>query len=279
MKKIVAILLLSVSLFSCDKDDSNLEDANFANTPRVVGFLKATQNVPYFEDLGTIRRQFPFDVLNGGGGAPFAEDLTITYEVDASSTAVEGVEFNFVDAAKTVVVPAGGNFGSLPLDVITGNFNPTAKTSLVLNMTAVDKDGFVISAQSKQVTINFIGCLSQVNGLYTVVVTRGDGVSVTRLNENVSLQDVNYFRTTTSGTFTVGQLSPPGSYAGFYFTDICGDISVESQNLAGVYSNQVRGLSTTGEDGEVLSANQFRVTYEITFAAGNQTYTGVYTRN
>ena len=277
MKKIIVLLALAVVGISCS-DDSNLPDASFGDTPRVVGFLKTTQNVPFFEDEGVVLKEFPFDVLGTGDGAPYNEDITLTYAVNSSSTAVAGLEYDWVNTSSTVTIPAGQSFGLLPLNINTGNFNPTAKTSLVLDITAVDKEGFVISNQNKQVTINFIGCLSLLEGMYTVVVTRGDGATVTRANENVSYQDVNYFRTTTSGLYTVAQLAPPAPYAGYNFTDICGDISVESQNLGGAYSNLLRGLSTTGEDGEVLNANQFKVTYEITFAAGNQTYTGVYTR-
>ena len=278
MKKIITLLALAVVSISCS-DDSNLSDGDFGDTPRVVGFLKTTQNVPFFEDEGVVLKEFPFDVLGTGDGSPYNEDVTLTYAVNTlASTAVAGLEYDFVNTSSTVTIPAGQSFGLLPLNINTGNFNATAKTSLVLDITAVDKEGFVISNQNKQVTINFIGCLSELQGLYTVVVTRGDGATVTRTNENVSYQDVNYFRTTTSGTFTVAQLAPPAPYAGFYLTDICGDISVESQNLGGAYSNLLRGLSTTGEDGEVLNANQFKVTYEITFDAGNQTYTGVYTR-
>ena len=164
----------------------------------------------------------------------------------------------------------------LRLNINTGNFNPVAKTSLVLDITADDKEGFVISNQNKQVTINFIGCLSLLEGLYTVVVTRGDGVSATYTNETVDLVDVNYFKTRTTGTWAAGAIAPD---QGYNFTDICGDISVASQSLAqGYYSNTVKGLTTDGTDGEVLNANQFEVTYEISFAAGNQTYTNVYTR-
>lgn len=277
MKKIIMLLALAVVSISCS-DDSSLSDGNLGETPRVVGFLKTTQNVPFFEDEGVVLQEFPFDVLGTGDGSPYNEDITVTYSVNSASTAVAGLEYEFVNSSSTVIIPAGESFGLLPLNVDTGNFNATAKTTLILDITAVDKDGFVVSSQNKQLTINFIGCLSQVDGLYTVVVTRGDGATVTRTNENVSVQGVNYFRTTTSGTFTVAQLAPPAPFAGFYFTDICGDISVDSQNLGNYYSNLVRGLSTTGEDGEVLNANQFKITYEITSNTGNQTYTGVYTR-
>lgn len=278
MKKLIALLAFVAISISCNTDDSNMVDINFQDTPRVVGFLKTTQNVAFFADEGVVQKEFPFDVLGTGDGAPYNEDITLTYTVDASSTAVAGLEFDWVGTGSQVVIPAGTSFGMLPLDINTGNFNLTAKTTLVLNITAVDKDGFVISDQNKQLKINFIGCLSLLNATYTVVVTRGDGVSVTRTNEVVSLIDVNTFRTTTTATYTVAQLSPPAPYGGFEFIDICGDIQVEEQNLGGYYSNTVKGLSTTGQDGLVTGDN-FKVTYEVSFATGNQIYTGVYTRN
>ncbi|WP_395043041.1 hypothetical protein, partial [Flavobacterium sp.] len=148
MKKIIALLTLAIVGISCS-EDSNLPDAQFGNTPRVVGFLKTTQNVPFFFDQGVVRKEFPFDVLGTGDGSPYNSDITLTYSVDPSTTAVVGDEFNWVNAASTVVIPAGQSFGMLPLDINTGNFDPVAKTSLVLNITAVDQEGFVISNQNK----------------------------------------------------------------------------------------------------------------------------------
>jgi hypothetical protein len=276
MKKIIALLAFAIVGASCS-DSSNLPDENFGSTPRVVGFLKTTQNVPFFTDEGVVLKEFPFDVLGTSDGSLYNQDLTITYSVDPSSTAVAGVEFDWVNAASQVVVPAGSSFGMLPLNINTGNFNPTAKTTLVLNMTAVDKEGFVISNQNSQVKINFIGCLSELAGTYTVVVTRGDGVVRTYTNEVVELVDVNYFKTTTTGQWAAGTIAPD---QGYNFTDICDDISVNDQHLAQeYYSNTVKGLTTDGTDGEVTSSTSFKVTYEISFAAGNQVYTNVYTEN
>ena len=168
-------------------------------------------------------------------------------------------------------------FGSLPLKVNTGLLNPTMKTELVLKLTAVDQDGYVIALQQSLFKVIFVGCQSQLAGVYTVVVTRNDGLVRTYLSETVDLVSVNYFKTRTTGTWAAGAIAPD---QGYNFTDICGDITVASQSLAqGYYSNTVKGLTADGTDGFVTDNNNFQVKYEISFAAGNRTYTNVYTRD
>jgi hypothetical protein len=276
MKKIILLAAIAFASFSCNSDDSNLDDANFANTPRVVGFSSDFETVAYFTDEGAVAREFPVDVIGTGNGAPYSEDITVTYTVDAASTAVAGQEYSFVNSAGTVVIPAGQSFGMLPITVNTGQLNPTMKTELIINLTAVDQDGFVIAEQQKQFKVIFVGCQSELAGLYTVVVTRGDGLVRTYTNETVDLVSVNYFKTRTTGTWAAGAIAPD---QGYNFTDICGDITVASQGLAqGYYSNTVKGLTSDGTDGFVTDINNFQVKYEISFAAGNRNYTNVYTR-
>ena len=277
MKKIILLAAIAFASFSCNKDDSNLDDANFINTPHVVGFSEKFETVAYFSDEGQISREFPVDLIGTGTGAPFNEDVTVTYSVDAASTAIEGQEYSFLDNSRKVVIPAGGSFGMLPLTINTGQLNPTMKTQLIINLTAVDKDGFVVADQQRQFKIIFVGCQSQLEGTYTVVVTRNDGIVRTYAPEVLSLVSVNYFKTTTTGTWAAGVIAPD---QGYNFTDICGDITVAEQGLAqGYYSNTVKGLTTDGTDGFVTDNNNFRVKYEISFAAGNRTYTNVYTRS
>ncbi len=277
MKKTILLVAIAFASFSCNKDSSNLDDANFINTPHVVGFSAKFETVAYFADEGQVSREFPVDVIGTGTGAPYNEDVTVTYSVDASSTAVEGQEYSFIDNSRQVVIPAGGSFGVLPLTINTGQLNPTMKTQLIINLTAVDKNGFVIAEQQKQFKVIFVGCQSQLAGVYTVVVTRNDGLVRTYTNETIDLVSVNYFKTATTGTYAPGTIAPD---QGYNFTDICGDITVAEQGLAqGYYSNTVRGLTTDGTDGHVTDNNNFQVTYEISFAAGNRTYTNVYTRS
>ncbi len=281
MKKIILLAAIAFASFSCNTDDSNLDDENFINSPQVVGFSGKFETVAYFADEGPVSREFPVDVINMGAGNPFGEDITITYSVDPTSTAVEGQEYSFLDNSRQVVIPAGGSFGMLPLTINTGQLNPTMKTQLIINLTAVDKDGFVIADQQKQFKVIFVGCQSQLAsvtpGDYTVVVTRNDGIVRTYLNENIGFVSVNYFKTSTTGTWAAGTIAPD---QGYNFTDICGDITVAEQGLAqGYYSNTVKGLTSDGTDGFVTDNNNFQVKYEISFAAGNRTYTNVYTRS
>ncbi len=276
MKKIVLLAAIAFATFSCNNDDSNLDDANFANTTKVIGFANSFETVAYFTDEGIVDRSFAVDVINQGSGTPFNEEITVTYTVDAASTAVEGQEYSFADNSGTIVIPAGQSFGNLPILVNTGQLNPTMKTELIINLTAVDQDGYVIADQQKQFKVIFVGCQSELAGLYTVVVTRNDGLVRTYLNETVGLVSVNYFKTRTTGTWAAGTIAPD---QGYNFTDICGDITVASQGLAqGYYSNTVRGLTSDGTDGFVTDNNNFEVEYEISFAAGNRTYVNVYTR-
>lgn len=271
MKKIIALFTLIVFSISCSTDDG-LDGYN----TKVVGFLQPIQNVSYVEDEGTVLKNFKFYLLNENG-TTFNDDITITYAIDAeASTATEGVEYDFVNATNQVVIPAGEKFGTLPINVNTGNFNPSEKTSLVINMVSVDAEGFTIPTLKKKLTINFVACQSSISGTYSVVVTREDGVVKTFTNDFIESIGTNYFQTTYTGHWVSETIAPN---QGFNFYDICGKIYVEPQYLAqGHYTNVVRGLTTDGTDGEIIDANSFQITYEITFAEGNMTYTCVYTK-
>lgn len=276
MKKIIALIALVTIGLSCSTDvDTN---GSFGNS-KIVGFLKPIQNVTHVEDEGVVLKQFPFDLLSNGNGngSTFNEDVTITFTVDeVLSTATAGLEYDWVNDSNQVVIPAGQTYGSLPLNINTGNFNELQNTSLVLTMTSVDKEGFVISSQNKKLIINFVKCLSSIEGVYNVVVTREDGVVKTFYNESIEYVSANYYKTTTTGHWPLNSIA---TNQGFFLSDVCGTIQVASQSLAqGSYTNIVRGLSFDGHDGEVIDENSFQVTYEITFATGNMTYTSVYTR-
>ena len=273
MKKLMSLLVVASAFLSCSDDDIKTEQ-DFSNGPKVVGFASALATVEYFSDEGVVMREFPMSLIGTGNGQTSDSDIVVSYEVDPASTAVEGVEYDFVDTSGNIVIPAGGTFGNFPINVNTGQLNPTMKTQLILNLISASA-GSVVGQQYAQLRITFVGCQSQLEGGYNVVITTVAGTS-TRTNEIVSVVGVNSFQTRYVGRYALGTFTP----AGYNFVDICGEIAVPDQNL-GQYSNQVYGIDAygTGVDGIVTSASTFEVKHNISFAAGDQTQNYVYTRN
>jgi len=280
MKKLLSLMFILAASISCTED--NLEPEGNFQGPKVVGFGTSFESVAHFADIGVVERTFPVNLIGLGNGSTSPEPIEVSYTIDAANTtAVEGVEFNFADTSGKVTIPAGGTFGLFPLNVNTGNFNPTEKTQLVLKLTSATGET-VVGEQYNSLRIVFVGCQSELatpeGTSYTAVVTSSTGFVRTYPNEIVTLTDVNTFHTQNTGTFTSAQLAP-ATDTGFDFIDICGDITVPSQNLASYWGNIVKGLTTDGTDGSVADPNTFTIVYEISFSAGNRTYTAVYTRN
>ena len=288
MKKLLIFALSAAALISCTDDDIRTEH-QLDSGPKVVGFNTNIQTVSYFEDLGTIDREFPINLIGTGNGQFSESDIVVEYEVDmVQSTAVEGVEFDFLDTSGTMTIPAGSSFGMFPLAVHTGNFDPLQKTELIVKLTS-STAGSTVAGQVKYNTLRivFVGCLSNIvtgalgsTDSFACTIVRDDGGTWYRGNEIVELVDINTYKSTTTGGWAAGTIAPD---QGYNFMDICGDISVPQQGLCqGYYSNEVYGLTDDGTDGTVVdfsTGNDYEITYEITFAAGNRQYTNTYVRN
>lgn len=274
MKKLITLLFVGAAFLSCTDDDIKTEQ-NLAAGDKVVGFPSDVYPVPYFEDEGVILRKFPLDLIGTANGQYSATDIEVEYEIDyANSTATEGVEFNFVDTSGKIVIPAGSTFGEYPLEVNTGNLNPDYKTVLVLKLKS-SSPGSTIGAQYDTLKITFVGCLSLLDGNYSVAITSA-GLTDVRTNEVVTLTDINTFRTRYVGRYPLGSFSP----AGYTFIDICDEISLPKNQTLGGYSNKVYGTSFYGDgiDGIVTSETTFEVVHNIAFADGDQKQTYLYTR-
>jgi len=268
------LLFVAAAFTSCTDDDIRTEQ-NLSSGPKVVGFPSDIYPVPYFEDEGVVLRKFPLDLIGTGNGQYSSTDIEVQYEIDyVNSTAVEGVEFNFVDTTGKIVIPAGSTFGEYPLEVNTGNLSPDFKTVLVLKLTT-SSPGSTVGAQYDTLKITFVGCLSELQGNYRVVITAG-GASSTRTNEIISVSDINTFRTRYVGRYALGQFTPPG----YTFIDICDEISLPKNQTLGGFSNKVYGTSFYGDgiDGIVTSPTTFEVVHNIEFASGDQKQAYKYTR-
>lgn len=274
-KLMTAMFMTAILAVSCIVDDE--VDNGFAATPRVVGFPTSFASVAYFEDLGGIEREFPVNLIGGADGSVSSTPITINYSVDASSTATEGVEFDFVNTTNSIVIPAGSTFANIPIIVNTASLNPTMKTTLTLNLTSVSEAGAVVSALNSKFDIIFVGCQSNLDSFnYTCAVSRDDGAMWNHGVQGFTVQDINTFKSQTTGGWQQGTIAPD---QGMTFIDICGDITVPLQGLAqGFYSNEVKGLTSDGTDGEVFDNGDVEIVYQIQFASGDRVYTNYYTK-
>lgn len=275
-KIILSAFVLSFLAVSCLVDDE--ADVNFGNGPYVIGFKSDVAIETYFTDEGTVTKEYPVNVLGGSDGTLIDKDITVTYEIDPSSTAVEGNEFDFVTTGGSLTIPAGQSFVGFPLKINTGNFNPTEKTELILTLTATSSDDAVVSAINNKLSITFVGCLSVINEFtYDVVTTRSDGAVYNVSTESFTVLGVNEFLSESTGGFGPGGVRgsyvPPAPYNGFKFVDVCGELTIPSQNLIGYYSNLVYG---TGSVDPVTGDIIFH--YTITFSDGNSEFESVFTK-
>ena len=273
MKKIFIAAFIALTLSACNDDDRLANDD--LRGDKIAGFASASQSASYFTDEGQIPMDVPVVLLGLGNGEAPSQPIELTYEIDASSTAVEGGEYSFGDTSRKVTIAAGSTFAKIPLLINTGDLNPTAATKLVLNLKS-SVSGTVVLETSKQITVNFVGCISSITpGAYNAVVNEGSSGTVGfQFPETITVAGVNTFKTARTYPYYPGPNynSSLPSY-GFVFEDICGDITISSQPMFNYYGgNPVSGT------GEVIDANSFKVSYEIggsSVAFGNVTYTKI----
>ncbi|WP_034061932.1 hypothetical protein [Lacinutrix jangbogonensis] len=280
MKKLKLVLfavVLATLNFSCLVDDSTGDDALNAlgESSYIVGFSNGTALLSYFEDIGAIEKEFPIDFLGGQDGN-LASALTINYSIDPLSSATEGQEFNFVDTSGTVTIAAGGSFAQFPLLVNTGGLDPDVPTELILNLDSVTGADAVISALGDQLKITFVGCQTGLDSFtYAVISVRSDGVTVDQGVADLRNTGPNTLKTRTTGPWGLNSIADD---TGLTFTDVCGDLNIDAQNLMETYSNQVTGTNLAGADGQVDANGDFSLSYEITFGTGPLTHIDDYTK-
>ena len=202
----MSLLVVASVMLSCTDDDIRTEQ-NLGSGPKVVGFTPALASVAYFVDEGTVLREFPLNLIGNGNGQVSGTDIEVSYEIDPASTATDGVEFNFVDTTGKITIPAGDTFGVYPLEVNTGQLNPTMKTELILNLTT-SSPGSIVGAQHSQLKIVFVGCSTDLEGTYTRGTRTAD---ISKIAPNV------YYST---------YFPAFASYYWFEFSDVCGDLAI-----------------------------------------------------
>lgn len=284
MKKLILLLVLSVTYISCTSDDVK----TFDNSPYIVGFTKATDVRSYVATGDIVPLDVPITLIGGQQGQTVGNDVTITYALDASSTAVAGNEFDFVNATNDVVLPQGVTSTIIPLVINTGNLETGAAnaTTIVLDITTVvSNESVVIGSQYSKITITLNGlCYSHCQATYQLTTTRVLTGAVYNLpDEVVSEVSAGTYLTSSTGPYNTRGLISAGaqlasSTPGFIFSEVCGLITLQTQQLAGVYSNIVTQSSAQAAASSKAENGDMIIEYSVWFTGNTveRPYRGVY---
>ena len=120
---LLAFLVTGALLTSCEEDRTTF-------TGKQVGFEKASGRIMIPKDV-TTTEDGTFKVMLIS--APLSSDVSITFEIDAASTAVEGTHFTM--STKTVTIPAGQNFAEFNVTALNDGFSFGGEfVNLILNI-------------------------------------------------------------------------------------------------------------------------------------------------
>ena len=255
MKK--AILLSAVfALFfvNCSEDEGDID--TFGPNTTIVGFaddFTSNQGTNIDDAIITV----PVDLISYANETLPTSDVTVQYEVDASSTAVAGVDYD-VPTNASVTIPAGSTVATFPITIHPSAFDPESPRTLVLNLTSASNA--VVGLQYSQITITLQGvCVSELEGVYSSVGLRVEtGTQYFFTNEDITKIGLSTYETEYIAGYH-GVSSPPGIFvttanppvtgptnalasptALLTFTEVCGKLKVDTQNLANYYTNEVR---------------------------------------
>ncbi|RZM22928.1 MAG: hypothetical protein EOO88_27840 [Pedobacter sp.] len=243
MKKVKVLLVLAVASLlsvSCLVDDEATELGGGDTT--IVGFASASATPGFVTDGEEKQYSIAVNVIGGNEGLIPNSDITVSYEVDPSSTAVAGVNFDFV-GGQSVVIPAGATTVNIPIKVYSGSLDSDADAVdpvLVLKLSSVTSSQNVIVGSNYQIaTITLNGlCFSNLAGTYYYNYTSGPAY------------------------FDIVELSP-GAYQAaafpffiaqytFEFTDNCGVLTITG---GFPFTNVIAGNGTVSEEGNLLWTN------------------------
>ncbi|MEZ4792672.1 MAG: hypothetical protein R2783_04175 [Gelidibacter sp.] len=281
--KLISILLMGTLLnVSCIVDDGRqaLEEG-FATMPYVVGFKNSTSTTSFLTDGSTQLFEQPVDLISGGNFSETPE-ITVTFQIDPSSTALIGTDYDFVSGSQTATIGANRDFGTIGINIYTGNIDVTNPKTIVLTLvsTSIGVIGVNGSEEGEfeTVTINLGGiCFSNAAGSFDIMVTRSTGQVYNFTNEAITQIGDALYLTQSTGRFSSQPggfdiTAPPNNAArnGFTFTENCGIITIDPQPLGDTFGgNPVSGFGSIDESGNM----------EMTITVGgDSTYNVVYTK-
>ncbi|GGI58292.1 hypothetical protein [Winogradskyella haliclonae] len=188
MKKIKSISILILSLIlalSCSDDDRQEIENEFANLPFVVGFDRTSDSYVFLPADTTPINESVFVTLSSGPNGLYSdEDITVRYELDATTNAILGTEFQINNTSDSFTIPAGREVATTTLDytIFPENLPFDEQKSVMINLIS-EVEGVSAGEQFATVEILFERCAPPLVGSFTAANTvngssNGDGESV-----------------------------------------------------------------------------------------------------
>ena len=169
------ILIIFVSTFAFTSCDSIVEDTD----PKIAG-NGAGDNLASFDDLrqnvsavvdGADYDKFIKVHVKGPSYQELTEDVVVTFAADPSSTAIEGIHYEFPSMTMTLTA-ANDYIGLLPITLKTAAVTPPATESLKLIISAVNPNGGNVVANGEAIDLTMVyQCFADLTGTYTVTNT------------------------------------------------------------------------------------------------------------
>ncbi|WP_412984036.1 hypothetical protein [Pontimicrobium sp. IMCC45349] len=229
MKKII-FTLLTLAIFTACEDEDHGVDANNYNGPDIAYYTNGVAS-SYF----VTPNAEPASIQIGATSVSNS-DRTYSLQVDAESTAQEGVDFNFVNSS--VTIPAGEYFGEI---LVQGIFEGTTAegSNLIINLVGSGDNEVMVGASYDLFIVQ--QCVSDLAGMYDVTTTYGFHDFLPDYSTNtmpIEIVEVD------AGLYEVfdfsGGLYSSGPYSAAYgtgdtsftvqFNENCGNISWEGQS-------------------------------------------------
>lgn len=127
MKKIAAAILLVLAIVSCKEEDFSYQG------PPFVDFSSSYQ---YVTIKGNVYSNYTVPVKVRLGGPLSGSAYNVTFDVDASSTAVSGTHYSL--AGNSTQIPANSSFGEIPVTFLIPSFPEQTSVKLVIKITGGD---------------------------------------------------------------------------------------------------------------------------------------------
>ncbi|MCD2260501.1 hypothetical protein [Psychroserpens luteolus] len=240
IKFIVLTILAAQLVVSCSVDDDQQQlEADLANTPFVVGFNNSSA-APAFLTDGQVNLYSENIVLFGGEEFASTPSITVNFEVDQSSTAVAGTDYDFVSGSQSVTIEEDRDFAKLDINFYSDVIDVDNPKTLVLNITSASNGEVAASFRTLTITINGI-CFSDIGGMYSMTTTYGYHDFLPNFNPNTIEIEIEALGDGLYRVFDMsGGLYSNGPYSTAYgtgptsfdveFTENCGEISWVNQN-------------------------------------------------